>query len=1035
MSETPFENKFDDLIHKLDISETLSNVDVSNPFSDVVSSLITPVGVDSSLIEGNHSDLDNGFFEPNFIKSDEFKEFEDLDIKDDVIDSANLSITSDQNIERISNSDESLTDESNFTRDSQLDLKGNNEVGTTPLFDISVEDPQKIGDPINAHIIYRVRTRTTSDKFKSNDFTVLRRYRDFLWLYNQLTLRNPGVIVPPVPEKHAIGRFQDEFVENRRQALEKYESKGVLKSLGEAVSNATTFTKFTETDEWFENRKNQLYILDSQLKALLKSVETIVKQRKVTAEFGDNILSLSEVESNETLANHLTILGNIQHQIKELHEKQAQQDVVTLESTIDEYIRLIGSIKVAFNSRSKVYQTWKNAINDLQKKKANYEKTKTQVEECKNDFEDVTELIKAEIDRFDKEKVEDFKNSVEAFLESMVQTQKRLRVVPTIPSLIPSMLWHFTEESIDQKMNPFPHQLIYQPNGSPNGQVSPNQSPSHSPSPPTASPNQTSPSLGYPVSHNLQTIYSGNSMHLYSLQSKLQPKLQPSLGHAFGPHSLLNQTSGPPGQALMPPVSHAMNQPQLNISLNTGVTNTNNLTVVSSTHWQSQLNYAQLSPIAITDPNNPNKPPVNGVLNKKEVNGDKDKQDQPFQQWMIIDLGGMGLKNINISGNKLSVLPSDLGMLTNLKELLLFDNNIVTLPYELGTLYQLETLGIEGNPISEAIKSLLQKEGTTAVISFLRDNCQVPPHPMERDWIMLETDTVGGERDSFTLLCYNILCEKYATTQLYGYTPSWALAWDYRKELIVGEVLSYNADIVCLQDAYHKHGDYDSVYWPKSRAKTMSDWEKKSVDGFALQRPDIKKTEDMFNRVITKDNIAIVTLLENKENSTRIIIANCHIHWDPSYADVKLVQVAMLMDEIDKLSHKWSTLPNQSSYNYNNHPNKMSTIICGDFNSTPDSGVYEFLSRGTIKQDHGDFGDHIYGSYTSGGLSHGLSLKSSYSNIEELPFTNFTPSFTGVIDYIWYSTNTLTVTGLLGGVDREYLSKMVGFPNAHFPSE
>ncbi|RHZ79077.1 hypothetical protein Glove_152g101 [Diversispora epigaea] len=490
MSETPFENNFDDLLHKPDISETLSNVDVSNPFSDVVSPLIKPVGVSSSLIEGNHADLDNGFFEPNFIKSDKFREFEDLDVSsikgDDVIDSSNLSITSDQNIERISDSDESLTDESNFTRSSQLDLKGNNGIETIPLFDITVEDPQKIGDPINAHIIYKVRTKTTSGTFKSKDFTVLRRYRDFLWLYNQLTLRNPGVIVPPVPEKHAIGRFQDEFVENRRQALEKClnkitshpklyndpglklflesdsfiidvkrknqdESKGVLKSLGEAVSNATTFTKFTETDEWFENRKNQLYILDSQLKALLKSVETIVKQRKdlsgVTAEFGDNILSLSEVENNETLANHLTILGNLQHQIKELHEKQAQQDVVTLESTIDEYIRLIGSIKVAFNSRSKVYQTWKNAIHDLQKKKANYEKTKTQgkltqerlsfllaqlaesenrVEECKNDFEDVSELIKAEIDRFDKEKVEDFKNSVEAFLESMVQTQKEI---------------------------------------------------------------------------------------------------------------------------------------------------------------------------------------------------------------------------------------------------------------------------------------------------------------------------------------------------------------------------------------------------------------------------------------------------------------------------------------------------------------------------------------------------------------------------------------------------------------------------------
>lgn len=35
-------------------------------------------------------------------------------------------------------------------------------------------------------------------------------------------------------------------------------------------------------------------------------------------------------------------------------------------------------LQVAFNSRSKVYQTWQNAIHDLQKKKANYEKTRAQ---------------------------------------------------------------------------------------------------------------------------------------------------------------------------------------------------------------------------------------------------------------------------------------------------------------------------------------------------------------------------------------------------------------------------------------------------------------------------------------------------------------------------------------------------------------------------------------------------------------------------------------------------------------------------------
>lgn len=32
-------------------------------------------------------------------------------------------------------------------------------------------------------------------------------------------------------------------------------------------------------------------------------------------------------------------------------------------------------------------------------------------------------------------------------------------------------------------------------------------------------------------------------------------------------------------------------------------------------------------------------------------------------------------------------------------------------------------------------------------------------------------------------MCYNVLCDKYATRQMYGYCPSWALNWDYRKKV------------------------------------------------------------------------------------------------------------------------------------------------------------------------------------------------------------------------------------------------------------
>jgi len=175
----------------------------------------------------------------------------------------------------------------------------------------------------------------------------------------------------------------------------------------------------------------------------------------------------------------------------------------------------------------------------------------------------------------------------------------------------------------------------------------------------------------------------------------------------------------------------------------------------------------------------------------------------------------------------------------------------------------------------------------------------------------------------------------------------------------------------------------------------------------AMRRPDFKKTEDMFNRVMTKDQIAVVTLLEHRASGARLIVANTHIHWDPEFRDVKLVQVAMLMDEVNKIANDFARLPSRLNLaegydkapTYNNGT-KIPTIVCGDFNSIPDSGVYEFLSRGNVANDHEDFMSHVYGHYTSDGLSHKFNLKSAYSHVNELPFTNYTSGFFGEHSFV-----------------------------------
>lgn len=210
----------------------------------------------------------------------------------------------------------------------------------------------------------------------------------------------------------------------------------------------------------------------------------------------------------------------------------------------------------------------------------------------------------------------------------------------------------------------------------------------------------------------------------------------------------------------------------------------------------------------------------------------------------------------------------------------------------------------------------------------------------------------------------------------------------------------------------------------------------------ALRRPDFKKTEDVFNRVMTKDHIAVVTLLEHRASGARLIVANAHIFWDPEFRDVKLVQVAMLMDELQKISNDFAKLPARLNLaeGYDAAPaylngTKIPTIVCGDFNSIPESGVYEFLTRGALAPDHEDFMKHVYGNYTTEGLSHRLALKSAYSHVGELPFTNYVPGFKGPIDYMYYTSTSLGVSGLLAGVDEHYISSVVGLPNCHLPSD
>ncbi|XP_035827474.1 sorting nexin-30 isoform X2 [Aplysia californica] len=95
---------------------------------------------------------------------------------------------------------------------------------TRDLF-IVVDDPEKHTSTLEAYITFRVTTKTSRTEFEGTEFSVRRRYNDFLWIRQRLEEKHPTHLVPPLPEKHSLkrlDRFSTEFLKVRQAALQKF---------------------------------------------------------------------------------------------------------------------------------------------------------------------------------------------------------------------------------------------------------------------------------------------------------------------------------------------------------------------------------------------------------------------------------------------------------------------------------------------------------------------------------------------------------------------------------------------------------------------------------------------------------------------------------------------------------------------------------------------------------------------------------------------------------------------------------------------
>uniref|UniRef100_A0A8C6T962 Endonuclease/exonuclease/phosphatase domain-containing protein n=1 Tax=Neogobius melanostomus TaxID=47308 RepID=A0A8C6T962_9GOBI len=181
-------------------------------------------------------------------------------------------------------------------------------------------------------------------------------------------------------------------------------------------------------------------------------------------------------------------------------------------------------------------------------------------------------------------------------------------------------------------------------------------------------------------------------------------------------------------------------------------------------------------------------------------------------------------------------------------------------------------------------------------------------------------------------MSYNILSQDLleANQDLYTHCPLEVLEWSHRCRLLLEEIQRWAPDILCLQEVQENHFyqelhpvltqmGYTCVYKRRTGTKTdgcatcyrSSSFAELSIIEVEYFRPDIE--------LLDRHNVAIIVLLR------------------PMVAVGSEVKLAILLAEIDKVVKSCKSKGEDCNI-----------VLCGDFNSLPQTPLYELITKGEL---------------------------------------------------------------------------------------
>ncbi|KAL0337032.1 UNVERIFIED_CONTAM: Sorting nexin 1 [Sesamum calycinum] len=342
-----------------------------------------------------------------------------------------------------------------------------------PYLTVSVSDPAKMGNGVQAYISYKVITKTNLPEYDSPEKIVIRRYSDFVWLRDRLFEKYTsyllfrrraliGFFVNRIASHHELRQSDDlrTFLQVDEQTMERARSMEIgifkkkpadlmqiFKDVQSKVSDVVLGKEkpVDESNPEYEKMKNYIFQLEDHLAEAQKHAYRLVKRHRELgqslSEFGKAVKLLGDCEGN-ALGKAFSELGAKSEILSIKLQTEAQHLLMNFEEPLKDYVRAVQSIKAtiaeranAFRHHCELAETIKFKEIDMNKLRLmrseklaeaerEYEELKADGAEATRKFERIVKLMNEEIVRFQEQKTLDLGFAFHEFARGQAELAK-----------------------------------------------------------------------------------------------------------------------------------------------------------------------------------------------------------------------------------------------------------------------------------------------------------------------------------------------------------------------------------------------------------------------------------------------------------------------------------------------------------------------------------------------------------------------------------------------------------------------------------